>query len=52
LAAQIFGEIEFEIETKAPGKLTFINGGLFSNRGGGAGYGYPLKDIGIDKENK
>jgi hypothetical protein len=45
LAAQIFGEIDFEFETKASGKLTFINGGLFSNRGGGAGFGYPLKDI-------
>jgi len=40
-----FGEMDFEFETKSSGNLTFVNGGLFSARKGGAGFNYPLRKI-------
>ena len=45
LASQVFGEMDFEFETKSSGNLTFVNGGLFSARKGGAGFNYPLRKI-------
>lgn len=45
LESQIAGQVDFEIETTAPGKLSFRNGGIFSKRSEAAGYTYPLKDI-------
>ncbi|GEM_PF-4171328 len=45
LASQIFGEMNFEFDTNKSGKLCFINKGLFSARGDGAGFGYPLREI-------